>query len=102
MLSTKSIAGIVLAALVVACAAPQTVWLLNGKTAAQLASDQDQCQAEAGRMVLRPPVHESKVELTGLANLINIFEEKNRGREHAAALRAFADDCMRAKGWASR
>lgn len=102
MLSTKSIAGIVLATLVVACAAPQTVWLLNGKTAAQLANDQDQCQAEAGRMVLRPPVQESKVELTGLANLINIFEEKNRDREHAAGLRAFADNCMRAKGWTSR
>lgn len=87
------------AVIVSACASQQTAWLMGGKTEAQLANDQDQCMAEAKRTVMRTPVHESKVQLTGLANLINIFEERSRDNEYEAALRDFTDNCMRAKGW---
>lgn len=90
------------AVIVSACASQQTAWLMGGKTEAQLANDQDQCMAEAKRTVMRTPVHESKVQLTGLANLINIFEEKSRDNEYEAALRDFTDNCMRAKGWKAK
>lgn len=83
----------------VGCASGPTQWVSSTKPAAEFARDQEFCQVEAKAHVQRQSLSESSVDLTGLASVFRLMEERSINKRYQADLDAHAAECLKLRGW---